>query len=226
MDYRNGNYDIYMYDLLEKKEVPICTDKAYQGFPQIYGNYIVWMDYRNGNWDIYMYDLTSGKEIPICTDKYDQMYPAISGDYIVWMDNRNGNWDIYGFDLVTGTEIPICTESHHQGYPAVYADTIVAQDYRYGYWEIFAYDPSGGEKELYYYYDIIHPSISGGNVVGMSWQWWSALSWDIMLWDGYLGDWVPICVEPHDQMYPAIYKNRVVWMDNRNGNWDIYMREY
>lgn len=31
-----------------------------------------------------------------------------------------------------------------------------------------------------------------------------------------------ITAEPHDQRWPAIYDNIVVWQDNRNGNWDIY----
>jgi beta propeller repeat protein len=36
-----------------------------------------------------------------------------------------------------------------------------------------------------------------------------------------------ICIETRitnnesEQSYPSIYENRIVWMDNRNGNWDI-----
>ena len=33
----------------------------------------------------------------------------------------------------------------------------------------------------------------------------------------------PICTEDGDQQNPAIYWDRIVWEDNRNGNWDIYM---
>jgi beta propeller repeat protein len=53
-DNRNGNSDIYMYDISTDKEEAICTDKADQKNPSIWGNRILWEDYRNGNWDIYM----------------------------------------------------------------------------------------------------------------------------------------------------------------------------
>ncbi|MEM3662717.1 MAG: clostripain-related cysteine peptidase [Sulfolobales archaeon] len=95
MDARNGEWDIYMYDLTQQKEIPICTAPGDQGWPAIYGDKIVWEDYRNGGADIYMYDLTQQKEIPICTAPGYQGYPAIYGNKIVWMDARNGEWDIY-----------------------------------------------------------------------------------------------------------------------------------
>lgn len=34
---------------------------------------------------------------------------------------------------------------------------------------------------------------------------------------------MPICLAPNLQRMPAIYENKVVWEDIRNGNWDIYM---
>jgi len=33
---------------------------------------------------------------------------------------------------------------------------------------------------------------------------------------------IPICTDPYDQRTPAISGNTIVWMDFRNGNWDIY----
>ena len=54
MDDRNGNRDVYMYDLKTNKEIPICTAEEDQGHPAIWGDRIVWRDERNGNEDIYI----------------------------------------------------------------------------------------------------------------------------------------------------------------------------
>jgi beta propeller repeat protein len=32
-----------------------------------------------------------------------------------------------------------------------------------------------------------------------------------------------IITNEYDQEFPAIYGDRIVWEDNRSGNWDIYM---
>jgi beta propeller repeat protein len=53
-DNRNGNPDIYLYNVTTASETRITTDPANQTKPKIYGDHIVYMDNRNsGNWDIY-----------------------------------------------------------------------------------------------------------------------------------------------------------------------------
>jgi len=32
-----------------------------------------------------------------------------------------------------------------------------------------------------------------------------------------------ITTNPSNSEYPAIYDKTIVWMDDRNGNWDIYI---
>lgn len=39
----------------------------------------------------------------------------------------------------------------------------------------------------------------------------------------YAGVEVPICTKPGIQRNPAIWGDKIVWEDNRNGGWDIYM---
>ncbi len=44
-DWRNGDYDIYMYDLATGIETPIATGAEFQMKPAISGNRIVWAEY-------------------------------------------------------------------------------------------------------------------------------------------------------------------------------------
>jgi beta propeller repeat protein len=52
-DNRNGNWDIYAYDLVTHQQIR-TTDKSDQMDPAIYGNKVVWTDSRSGKPDIYM----------------------------------------------------------------------------------------------------------------------------------------------------------------------------
>lgn len=72
MDYRNDNWDIYMYDLGPdgeygtgddgEGEYRVTTNEGSQKYPRVFGNNIVYEDYRweippPYNWDIYMFTL-------------------------------------------------------------------------------------------------------------------------------------------------------------------------
>lgn len=124
-DWRNGNYDIYAYDLVSQTEFPICTADGDQYAPKISGNTVVWQDYRNGNGDIYAFDLDTKTEVALCTDSGDQGSPAVSGEFIVWQDHRNNDPDIYGCDLDDLLEFPICTEPGDQYGPSISGDVVV-----------------------------------------------------------------------------------------------------
>ncbi len=65
-DYRNGNADVYIYDLSTKKE-PHTTNVSDQYSPDIYDNRVVWEDDRNGGSDIYLQDLSTKKQTRIIT---------------------------------------------------------------------------------------------------------------------------------------------------------------
>ncbi len=44
--------DIYAYDLVGRREVPICTHAAAQESPRVVGDTVVWLDDRGGRWSI------------------------------------------------------------------------------------------------------------------------------------------------------------------------------
>ncbi len=207
-DNRNGNWDIYGYNISTDQEFRITTSTHDQKSPSIYEDIVVWMDNRNGNWDIYGYDMVRSREFQITANPYSQQFPAIYGklqkDFmytVVWMDWRDDNSNIYGrtlqWDENNGYGLskeekegkkeeafPITTNPNQQRSPAIYGDVVVWYDDRNCYnttvdWNIYGSNVKTGEE-------------------------------------------FQILVSEHDQRFPAIYKNTVVWMDNRKCNWDIY----
>ncbi len=70
-DHRNGNWDIYGYNLTTKTTFPIITNTADQTHPAItfspsLGGYVVvWQDARDGDWDIYG-AILNGPEVAGC----------------------------------------------------------------------------------------------------------------------------------------------------------------
>lgn len=192
-DYRNGDWDIYKYDLSNGlpvvgsaiEQVDVGVQNVDQKYPAIDGNRVVWQDNRWGTWDIFMevsefsaevYDL---QEIQITTDLNNQQYPTISGDRVAWQDDRNGDWDIYSYDLSAGYERQITTDSSDQTNPAISGDKVVWEDIRNGDEDIFVYDFScNREKQL--------------------------------------------SLNSSDQNHPAIYNDVIVWEDWRNVDADIY----
>jgi beta propeller repeat protein len=81
--YRNGNYDIYMYNLATDELRQITHDPATQAFAQRRREGIVWQDNRNGNWDIYYHNLNDGVTVQVTDDPADQKNPVIDDNTII-----------------------------------------------------------------------------------------------------------------------------------------------
>ena len=161
-DNRNGNWDIYAYDLSTGAEIPICTSTGDQTNPSVYGDNFVWQDNRNGNWDIYMCDLSKDPANPIriTNNTFDQTKPAIYGDKIVWQDNRNGNWDIYMYDLTLRFERQLTTNTGNQIDPAIYDNKVVWTDDRNGNEDIYITDKFTLASEYTRYISSLAPTTS------------------------------------------------------------------
>jgi TolB protein len=141
-DDKNGNSDIYMYDLFTESEKQITNNSKNQYNPSIWENKIIWIDNRDGNRDIYLYDLTKEIEKQITFNNSDKKNIKIHDNKIIWQDNRNGNNDIYMYDLTNEIEKQITFNNSDQKNPDIYENKIVWQDNResaYSY-EIYMYD--------------------------------------------------------------------------------------
>ena len=218
-DQRNGNWDIYLYNLSTSTESRITTDESNQTKPSIYGDRIVWQDERNGNRDIYMYDLSTQKETRITDESSDQVDPAIYKDRIVWQDERNGNWDIYMYDLSTQMETQITTNESDQIEPVIYGDRIVWQDEREGR-EIYLYELSTSRRLFNLFWNNqnldLFSIFTGSDKSKVQKVMKSLTSREI-----------GITTDESDNYEPAaIYGNKIVWADRRNANLDNPSKTY
>jgi len=215
-DYRNGQPDIYMYDLNSNIETQITSVPSTEYYPDIYQNLIVWQDSRNGNNDIYMYDLETETETQVTINSAFQNSPRIHGNIIVWQDYRNGNWDIYMFDIETETETQVTNHPATQSRPAIYVDKIVWDDYRNGNSDIYMYDISSQSEAIITSNDEpqTHPAIYQDYII---WQDYRNGSIDLYMHDLSTGAESQITDDDIGQYTPKIYDTKIVWYEYGGG---------
>jgi beta propeller repeat protein len=122
-DHRNGNSDIYMFNLKNNTEVALTNTPEDESLPRIYDNYVVYEKLVDTQRDIFYYDLITSTSHQITYQASSQEFPDIYGRYVIWSDYRNDkdgratgvlvdNSDIYMYQIprrdITGTP-PIVT---------------------------------------------------------------------------------------------------------------------
>ena len=215
-DWRNGNADIYIYDLSDPDQPANGTRLTFnpknQIEPRIWGNYVVWIDYRNGlDGDIYGFNLSVDS-------------------------NHNGipDWKESDFDwnLANKSIFPICTYSATQKDVDIYGHIVVWKDYRSA-----GTEPSGppgvgggasvGENRDIYGYDIwkkrefkicteehnqFQPAIYGDIVVWGDMRTGTPSIMGINISSGEMLNFS----DGHPQSHPVIYKDIVAWVEKDN----------
>lgn len=135
-DLRNGNQDIYMWDIAKEEEIQITDNEEDQRNPCIWKNRIVWEDWRNYNWDLYMHIINwfpdtdpvkfnepvfTGNEIGYL-NIFNQQNPQINDNYIIFQDNRNYQWEIFLYTFINplvGVTTPLVEAPGAQTMPVI-----------------------------------------------------------------------------------------------------------
>ncbi|AKB36473.1 cell surface protein [Methanosarcina siciliae C2J] len=220
-DFRNGNYDIYMYDLSTSRETRITANESNQTYPSLYCDRIVWQDDRNGQYDIYMYNISTSTETQISISGRAQR-PKIYGNRIIWMDSRTRHLDLYMYNLSTFNESRIISEGRPE-FVNMEGNLMVWHDLRYISPDIYMYDLSTStETQITSNGKATFPNVYGNRIVWQEWHREDGTT-DIFMYDLSTSKKTQITTNKSSQYYPAIYGDKIVWEDFRNENINIYM---
>ena len=139
-DYRNGNWDVYGYDVGMKHEFPIASGPAYQREVAIYGTMVAYQNIHilGETSSIGLCDLATGRRTHIPTGKMAGCLD-IFDHTVVWGDYRNSQkpdntspvafgTDIYGYKIDINKEFVVCADDSRQHSPAIYANNVVWTD--------------------------------------------------------------------------------------------------
>lgn len=216
-DDRDGNYEIYYrnstnYGLNWNSEIRVSNGVNSSDYPCLLtiGNsiYVAFEDLRNGNYEIYFNrslnnGLTWNGEQRLTNNAELSEFPSLAyGDgylHMVWQDRRFLNYDIFYKRSNDGglnweNDLRLTTDAASSKYASVYANGPLVQ--------IVWSDNRDGNNEIYY-----KRSSDAGN----SW------SGDIRLTSNSSDSDFP-CIEGWNSTL------WVVWHDNRDGNYEIYMK--
>lgn len=228
-NYLNSYSDIYVKDLDTGSVFPIATGPRMRSGIDIYENIVVWSEYRNNNWDIYAKDISTGQEIRVTDDPAIQTDPSIFGRTVAWEDRRNESepypandygpgsfeidWtDIYMKNLLTNQEELVTSRNGSQQAPVIRDNKIAWVNYR---------DLEINDSTAYVEGDIYVKDLSNGQEIRVTTD---PANQGIISW------WWPDGMQVFE---PAIYQDKILWVDdrNRNGsegmesNTDIYMKD-
>jgi beta propeller repeat protein len=194
--------DILMYNISSSTLFDLTpdTDASDQTNPSISGNHILWQDSRNGQRDVFMNTTYAGWATVNVTPGIPgagQNRPVINGNRIIWYDD---SYTIYTNDLTTTIPLP----TYFAGDPV----TSVAVCATYYSW---VEDTSGtGSGPFEVFVNTTTSSSSPDQITSSA---------SLPSGEGVVGDPdnAPILITPD---------SRVIWVDNRDGNNNIYMFTY
>lgn len=216
-DERNGNLDIYGYNLSTREEFQITRSPFPEFRPDIYGDIVVWVEAEaQDSWHISACYLSIGETICLTPEKTICENPAIYGTVVIWEETGFKGRNIRGYDFSSGTYLQITDDEDYQINPAIGEGTVV--------WEAHGNAKTnihGMNLGTHHQFIVADERLSNSKLA----------AWDTtVVWED-LGSlyWIDLKtgrktrIEPPSvKQCPRIYDGIIVWEDYRNKNADIF----
>jgi beta propeller repeat protein len=141
-----GDQDVWLYDISTDKKTRITSNEEYQGMPEVWNNYLVWVDdslIAEGIKEIHVYDIFTGEENPLNLTYIvsgGSKGISFSDNKVVWTDYRNENGDVYLYDIIKNVERRITFNSGFQGSGEFEENHVIWIDSRNGGQDLFMVD--------------------------------------------------------------------------------------
>lgn len=168
-DNRNGDWEIYMYNVGSKSETRITHNSKNQGDAKIDGNIVAWIDYRNAgsttNCDVYMYNIQTRVTTRVTPVSGYYNYIKIDNNHIYYYSS--GKIRRYSIPThKTTTVLPNASDYD------VSNDIIVWTDFRNANDDIYMKNLKTGRESAVCTapHTQNHPSINGYTVVWEDWR--------------------------------------------------------
>ena len=223
-------YSIQLYDLNKDQNYTIVRSAQIKYYdPVIYENNIVWIANFNGTSHIYIKDIKSGNIQKLPDDDNNQFSPSIHKNIITFSELNNDESDIFIYDLNKNKKEPLIQRPGRQISPKVFNSKIIWKETEVsGPWwsEIYVIDlETKEEKKITTSRMVQSFDIYNNRVVWEDWEqiYQSDDPGDIFLYDLEKNEKRSICTNQKRQWSPTIYKDTIVWGDNRNGYGSVYM---
>ena len=151
-DNRNGQWDIYGYDLDIKKEFRITNGKGDSITPAIQGDIVVWANTINNLSEIYGYNLKTKETFQVSDDKHEKDSPAVYGNIVVWRELKDDAKNIRAINIFTKESFKINEGQTRCFSPSMYGNYIIWANWigSGGHSEVYAYDLRNGKNLLLY----------------------------------------------------------------------------
>lgn len=128
-DHRDGNQDIFAYDLTADAEVRITDEEINQFSPTLAGDQLVWLDGRDGG-SIRLRNLSTGEGRRLAADIDAAGAVDVAGDHVVWPEQKGEGAEIRLLDISTGDVRTVASGSVRRLNVAVSESLVVWEEIR------------------------------------------------------------------------------------------------